>query len=94
MWKPASTAPFDRHLQLAVINRLGTHALVFPCRRILGGWMKVGTVGAFALSDHSERCFNSLSNHRPLELIESADDLKEEPLNRHRGVYCLPAPSG
>jgi len=43
MWQPASTAPFDRDLQLAVIDSAGTHALVFPCRRILGGWMKAGT---------------------------------------------------
>jgi hypothetical protein len=43
MWQPASTAPFDRDLQLAVIDSSGTHALVFPCRRILGGWMKTGT---------------------------------------------------
>jgi hypothetical protein len=39
-WKPISTAPFDRDLELAVIDLNGTHALVFPCRRILGGWIK------------------------------------------------------
>jgi hypothetical protein len=42
-WKPISTAPFDRDLELAVIDRDGPHALVFPCRRILGGWIKVET---------------------------------------------------
>jgi hypothetical protein len=42
-WKPISDAPFDRYLELAVINRNGTHALVFPCRRILGGWLKLET---------------------------------------------------
>ena len=40
-WKPISNAPVDRDLELAVIDRDGPHALVFPCRRILGGWMKV-----------------------------------------------------
>jgi hypothetical protein len=40
MWQPVSTAPFDRDLQLAVIDEDGPHALVFPCRRILGGWTK------------------------------------------------------
>ena len=40
-WKPISIAPFDRDLELAVIDRDGPHALVFPCRRILGGWIKV-----------------------------------------------------
>jgi hypothetical protein len=39
-WQPISLAPFDRNLELAVINYQGTHALVFPCRRILGGWLK------------------------------------------------------
>jgi hypothetical protein len=38
-----STAPFDRDLELAVIDRDGTHALAFPCRRVLGGWMNAGT---------------------------------------------------
>jgi hypothetical protein len=40
MWQPITTAPFDRDLELAVIDRNGPHVLVFPCRRILGGWMK------------------------------------------------------
>jgi hypothetical protein len=43
VWKPASSAPFDRDLELAVIDGDGTHALVFPCRRILGGWVKAET---------------------------------------------------
>lgn len=42
-WQTATTAPFDRDLELAVIDRTGTHALVFPCRRIVGGWMKAET---------------------------------------------------
>ncbi len=42
-WKPIATAPFDRRLELAVIDGSGPHALVFPCRRILHGWLKVGT---------------------------------------------------
>jgi hypothetical protein len=43
MWKPASSAPFDRDLELAVIDRDGPHALVFPCRRVLRGWMNAMT---------------------------------------------------
>lgn len=35
---PAFSAPFDCDLELAVIDEGGVHALVFPCRRILGGW--------------------------------------------------------
>lgn len=42
-WQPIKTAPFDRELELAVIDAEGTHPLVFPCRRILGGWLKVAT---------------------------------------------------
>lgn len=40
LWQPISTAPFDRDLELAVIDHDGPHALVFPCRRILHGWIK------------------------------------------------------
>jgi hypothetical protein len=40
-WQPISTAPFDRDLELAVIDDEGPHALVFPCRRVLKGWVKV-----------------------------------------------------
>ena len=39
-WQSIATALFDRDLELAVINYDGIHALVFPCRRILGGWTK------------------------------------------------------
>ena len=42
-WASVATAPFDRDLQLAVIDYDGVNALVFPCRRILGGWMKSET---------------------------------------------------
>jgi hypothetical protein len=43
VWQPISTAPFDRDLELAVIERDGPHALVFPCRRILSGWINAET---------------------------------------------------
>jgi hypothetical protein len=42
-WQPIANAPFDRDFALAVIDYDGTHALVFPCRRILNGWLKAGT---------------------------------------------------
>ncbi len=43
MWELISTAPFARDLELAVIDKDGPHPLVFPCRRILGGWMNAAT---------------------------------------------------
>jgi hypothetical protein len=43
MWQPISGAPFGRELELAVIDGDGIHALVFPCRRTLTGWMRAGT---------------------------------------------------
>ena len=42
-WKSISTAPFDRDVELAVIDYDGFHALIFPCRRILGGWIDAET---------------------------------------------------
>jgi len=45
MWQPISTAPFDRDLELAVIDEGGeAHALVFPCRRAPGGWIDAKTL--------------------------------------------------
>ena len=43
VWQPISNAPFDRDLELAVIDRDGPHALVFACRRILSGWINAET---------------------------------------------------
>ena len=43
MWEPISSAPFDRDLELAVMERGEAHTLVFPCRRILGGWVNAET---------------------------------------------------
>ncbi len=38
-WQPISTAPFDRDLELAVIDQSEAHAAAFPCRRVLHGWI-------------------------------------------------------
>ena len=44
MWHNISTAPFDRDLELAIIDdNGGVHTTIFPCRRILGGWVKAQT---------------------------------------------------
>jgi hypothetical protein len=41
VWQAIATAPYDRDLELAVIERDRLHALVFACRRTPGGWIKV-----------------------------------------------------
>jgi hypothetical protein len=33
-WKLIDTAPFDRDLELAVIDTKGAHSVAFPCRRL------------------------------------------------------------
>ena len=38
-WQPVANAPFDRLIEVAIIKGPTPHALAFPCRRILGGWM-------------------------------------------------------
>ena len=42
-WQRIANAPFDRDLELAVRNYDGMHAIVFPCRRVLGGWTNTET---------------------------------------------------
>jgi hypothetical protein len=42
-WKPIDTVPFGRDVELAVINSDGKHALVFPCRRTIDGWVNAVT---------------------------------------------------
>jgi hypothetical protein len=36
-WKPIDTAPFDRDLELAVIDGRTTRLIAFPCRRVTAG---------------------------------------------------------
>jgi hypothetical protein len=42
-WKAIDTAPFDRDVELAVIDAAGVHELAFPCRRVFGGWVNAQT---------------------------------------------------
>jgi hypothetical protein len=41
IWEKISTAPYDRDLELAVIEEDRVHRLVFACRRSPNGWIKV-----------------------------------------------------
>ena len=38
-WQPIATAPFDRDVQLSVIENGEVYSLVFSCRRTAGGWV-------------------------------------------------------
>ena len=49
MWKPAAAAPFNRKLELAVIDNTGAHALVFACRRVADGWINAETMKRVAV---------------------------------------------
>ena len=42
-WQPISTAPFDRDLELAVLEGADTHALLARCRRASYGWVNAAT---------------------------------------------------
>jgi hypothetical protein len=55
-WKLINTAPFDRDLELAVIDSKGSHPVVFPCRRLVdSGWIDVETTRKFTLIPYVPR---------------------------------------
>jgi hypothetical protein len=56
VWETISTAPFGRDLELAVIEADRVYSLVFACRRVPDGWIKVQT---------SERVIVSPTHWRP-----------------------------
>ncbi|HTL64582.1 MAG TPA: hypothetical protein VL305_06270, partial [Pseudolabrys sp.] len=59
VWKPISTAPFNVELELAVIESGRPHALVFPCRRVVGGWIRSETDQRVDVSPTHWREWNS-----------------------------------
>ena len=60
-WEPVATAPFDRDIELAVIDRDGAHALVFPCRRVPAGWIASTTRATIRVSPTHWRDWGSES---------------------------------
>jgi len=42
-WHPIETAPFDRDLEISVIENADAHVLVFRCRRVSNGWINATT---------------------------------------------------
>nr|WP_245286576.1 hypothetical protein [Bradyrhizobium sp. ARR65] len=43
VWQRIASAPYDLDLELAVIDAEDPHALVFPCRRGVPGWVNAET---------------------------------------------------
>ncbi len=43
-WETISMAPYDRDIELAVVDGDRVHPLVFACRRTPGGWVKATTL--------------------------------------------------
>jgi hypothetical protein len=50
VWETIATAPYDRDLELAVVDGDRVHSLIFACRRTPGGWIKVATRERVAIS--------------------------------------------
>jgi hypothetical protein len=69
MWQPIETAPFDSELELAVIASTGTHALVFPCRRILDGWINALTERRFDLQPTHWRPWTEAASGALIRLV-------------------------
>jgi hypothetical protein len=68
MWQPISSAPFDRDLELAVNDIDGPHALVFPCRNILVGWVN-GKRGSALMCSQPTARMDDRGGLGPLPLI-------------------------
>lgn len=50
IWEEISKAPYDRDLELAVIEKDRVHPLIFACRRTPGGWVRVPSMDRVAIS--------------------------------------------
>lgn len=42
-WHPIATAPFERDIELAVVEAGDVHALIVRCRRTTQGWINAAT---------------------------------------------------
>jgi hypothetical protein len=63
MWRPAATAPFDRHIALSVPQHGEVVLLVFPCRRVADGWVNAETGKRLAvLPTHCAIAFETDTN--------------------------------
>jgi hypothetical protein len=42
-WQLVATAPFNRDLEVCVIDKQGEHLLAYPCRQTASGWTEAST---------------------------------------------------
>jgi hypothetical protein len=42
-WRPLASTPFDRDIQVSVLEKGEVHAFVGPCRRPRNGWLRAST---------------------------------------------------
>ena len=64
-WQPILTAPFDRVLQLSVIEKGEIYALVFPCRRTRYEWAHAENREAWFRGPDALARLAGLTNCRP-----------------------------
>ena len=50
IWQEIPTAPFNRDLELAVIEGDHVYTVVFACRRTVSGWVKASSVERLAIN--------------------------------------------
>jgi hypothetical protein len=66
-WLPLETAPFDRDLELAIIDFDGAHSVAFQCRRASDGWISSGTGAPAEISPTHWRNWDTLESRDELE---------------------------
>lgn len=64
-WHSIDTAPFGQDLQLSVIENGEVHALVFPCRRTEGGWLRGHTKQLVSIRPTHWRLWQSVAQGEP-----------------------------
>jgi hypothetical protein len=62
-WESADTVPIDCDLEAAVLTPHGVHALVFPTRRVPGGWINAETKERVAVSPTHWRKWRASSQY-------------------------------
>ena len=60
-----NNSPFSRDVELAVADKYGFHALMFPCHRVVGGWVKKGTTQRLDVSPTHWREWQSTEPQKP-----------------------------